>query len=122
MSVTIFVCDTCRFDEREKTRDGRTGGERLAEAVEAAAAGRADIEVRRHSCLMGCDRHCNVALAATGKLTYVLGAFEPTPASAEAILAYAALYGGSETGVVPYKQWPEGVKGHFIARVPPISP
>ena len=119
MTVTIFVCDTCKVTEEEKTRDGKTGGEMLAEAVEAQAAATPELTVRRTSCLMGCDRHCNIALSATGKLTYVLGRFEPTEEAAAAIVEYAGLYSGSDSGVVPYRQWPQGVKGHFIARVPP---
>lgn len=122
MSVTIFVCDTCNYAEGEKTKDGQTGGEMLAAAVEAAAAGRHGLTVRRQSCLMGCDRHCNVALAAAGKLSYVLGKFDPTPEAAAAVVDYAALYADSETGQVPYKQWPQGVKGHFVARIPPLAP
>ncbi|MBX2856121.1 MAG: DUF1636 domain-containing protein, partial [Rhodobacteraceae bacterium] len=86
MTVTIFVCDTCKVAEDEKTRDGKTGGEMLGEAVEAQAAEAPQLTVRRISCLMGCDRHCNIALSAAGKLTYVLGRFEPTEESAAAIV------------------------------------
>ena len=121
MTVTIFVCDTCKVTEEEKTRDGKTGGEMLAEAVEAKASETQGVTVRRTSCLMGCDRHCNVALSSPGKLTYVLGRFEPTPDSAAAIVDYAGLYAESDSGAVPYRQWPQGVKGHFIARVPPLG-
>ena len=122
MTTTIFVCDTCRFSHVGKTApDGRTGGEMLAEAVEATAAGAPEIEVRRQSCLMGCDRHCNTAVTAPGKLTYVLGMFTPTAASAEAIVDYARLHAASETGRVPLKQWPVGVKGHFVARIPALG-
>ena len=36
-------------------------------------------------------------------------------------MEYAVAYAASEEGVVPYRQWPEGVKGHFIVRVPPAG-
>ncbi|MGH1559316.1 DUF1636 family protein [Caulobacter segnis] len=52
---------------------------------------------------------------------YVLGRFEPTIEAARAILDYAVAYAASAEGVVPYRQWPEGVKGHFIVRVPPAG-
>lgn len=121
MTTTIFVCDTCRFSAEEKIApDGRTGGEILAEAMEAEAA-EAGIDVRRVSCLMGCDRHCNTAISAPGKLTYVLGRFEPVSGSAEAVVAYAGLHRDSETGRVPFKEWPQGVKGHFVARIPALG-
>lgn len=121
MSVTIFVCDTCAYSSDEKVHEGKSGGEWLADSVEACARSHPDLTVRRHSCLMGCDRHCNVALSSDGKITYVLGRFEPTEDAAAAIVEYAGLYAASETGVVPYKQWPLGVKGHFVARIPAIG-
>lgn len=118
MTTTITVCDTCRWTAEEKTDpEGRTGGEILAGLIEAAAG---EIAVRRVSCLMGCERHCNVAIQEMGKLSYVLGNFAPDAASAEAVVAYARLYAESETGRVPFKQWPAGVKGHFVARIPTL--
>ena len=123
MTTTIFVCDTCRYSPEERTGpDNRTGGEMLAERIERLAASAPGIEVRRQSCLMGCDRFCNTAVTAPGKLTYVLGHFAPTDASAEAVVAYARLHAESPTGQVPFKQWPQGVKGHFVARIPAIGP
>ena len=122
MKTTIFVCDTCRHSREDKIGpDGRTGGEILAEAIESHAAAHDDIEVKRQSCLMGCDRHCNTAVTGPGKLTYVLGMFTPTDASAEAIVEYAQAHADSETGRVPFKQWPQGVKGHFVARIPALG-
>ena len=122
MITTIFVCDTCRWTVDQKTAPcGRTGGEVLAEQVERLAAGVAGIQVRRQSCLMGCERHCNTAVAAPGKLTYVLGAFEPGAEAAQGVVDYACLHRDSETGQVPFKQWPQAVKGHFMARIPALG-
>lgn len=91
----------------------------LAEHVEALAP--QGISVRRKSCLMGCDRHCNIAIQAGGKLSYVMGKFTPDAEAAQAIVDYAQAYAESESGQVPYKQWPQGVKGHFVARIPPLG-
>lgn len=122
MTTTIFVCDTCRFTrEVREGPDGLTGGQMLAERIERLAAEAPEIEVRRQSCLMGCERHCNTAVTAPGKLTYVLGMFAPNLASAEAVVAYARAHAASETGRVPFKQWPQGVKGHFVAKIPAIG-
>jgi len=79
------------------------------------------VELRRVSCLMGCDHGCNIAIQGHEKLTYVLGRFEAEPASADAILEYAGLHAQSETGQVPFKQWPQGVKGHFVSRIPALG-
>lgn len=113
----IIVCDTCDYSVDEKIHNGKTGGEMLAEHVEALA-GERNLTVRRVSCTMGCERHCNVSILAPGKLTYVLGKFDPDQEAAEAIVEYAERHRESETGQVPFKQWPQGVKGHFVARIP----
>ncbi len=123
MTTTIFVCDTCRYSREDRDGpDGRTGGQMLAERIEGLADGAPGIVVRRQSCLMGCDRFCNTAVAAPGKLTYVLGMFAPTENSAAAVVDYALLHAASPTGQVPLKQWPQGVKGHFVARIPALEP
>lgn len=119
MTTTIIVCETCSYAPGEKTGpDNRTGGEMLAERIEALVAAREGLAVQRQACLMGCERHCNTAIAADGKLTYVLGRFTPSDTSAEAVVEYAEKHAASETGRVPFKEWPQGVKGHFIARIP----
>ena len=69
---------------------------------------------------MGCSHGCNVAIQAPGKLAYTLGRFDADQDAAEAIVEYAELHANSETGQVPFKQWPQGVKGHFVTRHPPL--
>lgn len=118
--TTIIVCDTCDYSLLKKLHDGKTGGEILAEHVERIVTDTA-ITVRRQSCLMGCERHCNIAIQGDGKLTYVLGRFDPTADSAEAVVEYAQRHAESESGQVPFKQWPQGVKGHFVARIPALT-
>lgn len=68
---------------------------------------------------MGCDFACNVTLQNSDKISYAIGMFEPTQEAAEAILDYADKYIESETGQVPYRTWPQGIKGHFRARTYP---
>lgn len=122
MTTTIFVCDTCNYSSEMKLLDGKSGGEMLAGHIEKIAESAPGIEVRRQSCLMGCDRHCNTAVTAPGKLSYVIGRFEPTEESAQAVVDYARLHAASETGRVPFREWPQGVKGHFVARIPALDP
>lgn len=119
MSTTITVCDTCRREARKELKEEPSCGEGLLEEIERAAAA-TDVTVRHVSCLMGCERACNIAISAAGKLTYVLGRFDPTAEAAEAIVEYAQGHAASETGAVPFRQWPQGVKGHFVARIPPL--
>lgn len=116
MESWITVCDTCRRDGWAP--GGPTDGERLAALVESRAV--PGLRVRRHSCLMGCTHGCNVAVQAPGKICYTLGRFDPSAEAAEAIVAWALLHAHSEAGQVPYRSWPEGVKGHFVSRHPPL--
>ncbi len=96
----------------------RTHGEVLADLVEAEVNRKPGVSMRRFSCLMGCERACNVSVQSNGKLTYVLGRFDPDGAAAGAIADFAQFHSESPTGIVPFKQWPQGIKGHFIARIP----
>ncbi|MEX0970767.1 MAG: DUF1636 domain-containing protein [Paracoccaceae bacterium] len=119
MTTTILVCDTCRFSAEEKLCGEKTGGEILGALIAARLP--EGVKMRHHSCLMGCEHHCNLAIRAPGKLTYVLGSFEPNKDAAEAVTEFAAKFHASETGRVPFKEWPVGVKGHFVSRMPPIE-
>lgn len=120
MTTWITICDTCKREDWDATVHARAHGEDLAERIERAAEDHATLRTRRVSCLMGCGKGCNIAIQGAGKLAYTLGDFAPDDAAAEAIVAYAALHAESETGQVPYKQWPQGVKGHFVTRHPPL--
>ena len=120
-SATLFICDTCRYRPDARECGGKTGGVIFAEQVQRCAEELriTDLALSRTSCLMACARHCTVHLRAPAKIGYVIGDFEPSAASAAVLLDYVRKYQQSETGQVPYKLWPPGIKGHFIARMPP---
>lgn len=120
MATWVTICDTCKRDGWENTGMAQTDGEVLAGLVEAAAAG-TEVKTRRVSCLMGCQNSCNVAVQAPGKLAYTLGSFAPSQAAAAGIVDYARAHAESDSGQVPYRSWPEAVKGHFITRHPPLE-
>jgi predicted metal-binding protein len=121
----VVVCNTCRVSEEDReTAEGVRGGAVLAGALRTLIEGDprfAALAIEEMPCLFNCAQHCSIHLRAPGKIGYVLGRFEPTAQAAEAILDYAVAYAASDEGVVPYRQWPEGVKGHFIVRVPPTG-
>lgn len=120
MSSLITICDTCKRDDWEARGVEITDGETFAALIEAAAEDQPGVTTRRHSCLMGCARGCNVAIQGANKLNYTLGEFEPSAEAAQAIVDYAALHAESENGQVPYRQWPQPIKGHFVTRHPPL--
>ncbi|MEL6284132.1 MAG: DUF1636 domain-containing protein, partial [Pseudomonadota bacterium] len=122
---TITICTTCKREELslKPTTEAETPahGEQLLEKVRAAAEGHETVAVRGVACLMGCSHGCNAAITADGKMSYVLGSFTPDEVSAGALVEYAVKHAENENGVVPYRQWPQGVKGHFVARIPPLE-
>ncbi|WP_033922790.1 DUF1636 domain-containing protein [Sphingomonas sp. 37zxx] len=121
--LSVVACSTCRFsaDQREDA-DGLRGGALLVAALEAAKQADpryAEVTIEQMPCIFSCTEHCSVHLRAPGKVGYLLGRFTPDTDAARAILDYAVHYAQSEHGRVPFKQWPQGIKGHFIARIPP---
>ena len=119
MTTTITVCTTCRVPETRDAKEGLPEGEGLLPLMQAAAAG-TPVAVRGTACLMGCEHGCNIAVQAQGKLTYVLGRFSGGAQDAAAVVEFAQGHSRSETGQVPFREWPQGVKGHFVSRVPPL--
>jgi predicted metal-binding protein len=87
--------------------------------LKAAEPRYAGIAVQEMACLFACQDHVTVHLRAPDKIGYILGRFGGDEDSARAILDYAVLHAASEHGRVAYALWPEGVKGHFITRIPP---
>ncbi len=121
MPTVITVCDTCKTHTSLEQSTPEKDGAQLAALIEAAAEGNEKVIVRRHSCLMGCQQGCNIALQADDKLTYVMGRFEPNEDAANGIVEYATLHSESASGQVPFKQWPQAVKGHFVSRIPVLN-
>jgi predicted metal-binding protein len=121
--AAIVACNTCRLSATAREdAEGVRGGALLVEALQAVKAsdpGYDSVAVQQMPCLFACTDHCTVHLRAPGKVSYVLGRFTPDEKAARAILDYAVHYAASEHGRVPFRDWPQGVKGHFITRSPP---
>lgn len=120
MTTWITICDTCKNENWDPKKEPQPDGERLAELIEAKAAGFSNLATRRMSCLMGCARACNVTVQGENKLNYTLGSFEATAEAAAGIVDYARAHAESENGRVPFREWPPEVKGHFVTRHPPL--
>ena len=119
----IVLCTTCRYSALEKTGpDGRTGGETLIAHVRDALAERGeDLPLQTQACLWNCKRHCSVILRDEERFTYFTGDHPPSREQAEAILDWFSAHGETATGEVPFRHWPERMRGHFIARIPPVK-
>jgi predicted metal-binding protein len=124
MTTTLLLCETCGQDAA--TPSAVRKGELFAAEVEGLlqeqlAAGAPPLSIKRTRCLMACQRHCTAALQAPGKIAYVLGGFAPEREAAEALLDYSRQYQQSDSGQVPFRSWPAGIKGKFVARIPPLD-
>lgn len=120
---SILLCTTCRHSPAEKLGpDGRTGGEALIAHMREAIAERGlTLDVETQACLWNCKRHCSVFLRDDARFSYFTGDHAPTRAQAEAILDWFALHGETETGEVPFRAWPDAMRGHFISRIPKVQ-
>lgn len=119
MPVELSVCTSCRLDCTGPYDADKTDGRPFARLVEAAAAKTA-LNIRPIGCLLQCDRACSAGLTAPGKWSYSFAHLSPTEASAQMLVAFAQLYAASPDGLVPFAQWPEGIRSHFGARLPPM--
>jgi predicted metal-binding protein len=122
---SLVLCNTCRFpDGRKFADDGRTGGQTLIAEMRGLLAdtGRSDVQVEEQSCLWNCTQSCSVVIRDTERFSYITGKHFATRAQAEAILQWFDAHGETETGEVPFKLWPDAMRGHFIARIPPAKP
>jgi predicted metal-binding protein len=119
----VVACNTCRYSQEERDdADGQRGGVLLVSALRTikASDSRYDgVAVQEMPCLFACTDFCTVHLRAPDKVGYVMGRFTPDENAARVILDYAVHHAVSEHGRVPFKLWPQGVKGHFITRTPP---
>jgi predicted metal-binding protein len=117
----IVACSTCGGAEREA--DGRSRGEHLLTRLSAELAGRGDVAVSVTSvrCLWACKRSCAIMLRSAERVGYVIVDLAPNEASARALVDYAELYLATADGAVPYKAWPDALKGHFHCRIPKSS-
>jgi predicted metal-binding protein len=124
MTTTVTVCVTCRASPGEPSHaGGRSDGALLAEALEREAGRRhSSARIERHECLWACAHACAILIRGTERTGYLAGRFRPTADAAAAILDWTEAYQDSGTGTVPYAFWPEGMKGHFIARMPLLRP
>lgn len=120
--TTIYVCNTCK-PEGFVGEDAERPGAVLAKDLARAARERGielDVELKAVTCLSVCKRPCTVSISGEGKFTYIVGDLEPGR-DTEDLLAFAELYGAAEDGITTWRDRPECVRKHTVARVPPIA-
>jgi predicted metal-binding protein len=122
---SLVFCTTCKFpDGRKLNEAGQSAGQVLLAEMRALLhdRGRTNVDVVEQVCLWNCTQSCSVAIRDTERFSYITGRHVATRAQAEAILAWFDAHGKTETGEVPFRQWPDAMRGHFLARIPPVKP
>jgi predicted metal-binding protein len=121
-SRSIIVCTTCKFQDGRKLDDeGLSAGQRMVAALKSVTQSRSDVVVQEQVCMWNCTKPCSVVLRDDKRYSYVTGGHVPSEAQAEAIVQWFDAHGATEKGEVPFRQWPDLMRGHFIARMPPVG-
>jgi len=124
--VELVVCETCRTssdDDAAPTTGAPTHGSQLRDHLldllaDEPGYARAGLRVGSTRCLWACKRGCNVHVRSAARASYVLCELPATRACARALLDYAVLYAQSPDGSVPFRTWPDDIRGHFLCRLP----
>ena len=112
-AATLLVCVTCKSEEGPM-------GPGLFEALGKRLAFEPDIALKAVECLSVCKRPCTVALAASGKWTYVVGDLK-RESHLEDIVIAARRYAASPEGIVPWRERPLSFRKGVVSRTPPLA-
>ena len=117
-AVAVFVCISCRGKDGDAERPGRL----LFDAVTAGLRDHVDcgVTVTPVECLSVCKRPCTVALAASGKWTYVVGDLSHVD-HVEDVIATALRYRTTDNGIIPWRERPQSFRKGVVSRIPPLG-
>ena len=94
-------------------------GPGLFEALCERLGSEPGIVLKGVECLSVCKRPCTVALAASGKWTYVVGDLT-CDTHLEDIVVAARRYAASPAGIVPWRERPLSFRKGVVSRTPPL--
>ncbi|WP_040697560.1 DUF1636 domain-containing protein [Nodosilinea nodulosa] len=114
---TLFVCALCKFPAAEPGGGDTTGGQRLLDQLSEHLS--EDIAIQPVRCMAACDRACNAALTAPGKLTFIFNDLSPQQAAPE-LAEFCRQYAEAEMGKVPYGLRSPAIKQATAYVLPPL--
>jgi predicted metal-binding protein len=115
---TLFVCALCKFPPAEAERGTASGGQYLIDQLTEQLDGIVTLQPVR--CMAACDRACNAALSAPGKLTFILNDLSPRQ-SAPDLAEFCRQYAAAPTGKVPYGLRSAAIKQATAYVLPPLA-
>jgi predicted metal-binding protein len=114
---TLFVCQSCHRSSEKSHKDQPTDGERLLAQLNSLFTEPSnELEIQPVGWLWTCDKPCAAAFSAPTKPTYLFTTL-PTDETAPALLRFGNLYLNSNTGDIPWKQFPEVLQSASIAKI-----
>ncbi|MGB3138542.1 MAG: DUF1636 domain-containing protein [Nodosilinea sp.] len=118
---TLFICTLCKFPTAEARADDATGGQHLIDQL-ARHLNRDDgmVKLEPVRCMAACDRACNAALAAPGKLTFIFNDLSPRQSAAD-LAEFCRQYAAAATGKVPYGLRSPAIKQATAYVLPPLA-
>ena len=119
---TLFVCALCKFPTAESGAGDTPGGQHLLDQLTDclnAETSKGEITLQPVRCMAACDRACNAALTAPGKLKFIFNDLSPTQ-SAPDLAEFCRQYAAAANGKVPYGLRSPAIKQATAYVLPPL--
>ncbi|MBD1915389.1 MULTISPECIES: DUF1636 domain-containing protein [Cyanophyceae] len=119
---TLFVCALCKFPAAESGAGDTPGGQHLLDRLTDclnAEISKGEITLQSVRCMAACDRACNAALSAPGKLTFIFNNLSPSQ-SAPDLAEFCRQYATAANGKVPYGLRSPAIKQATAYVLPPL--
>lgn len=119
---TLFVCALCKFPAAESGAGDTPGGQHLIDQLAdclRAETNQGEITLQPVRCMAACDRACNAALSAPGKLTFIFNDLSPGQ-SAPDLAEFCRQYAAAANGKVPYGLRSPTIKQATAYVLPPL--
>lgn len=116
--VEVLVCTTCRTVGAERV--DVPGQPRAGTCLQQSLASRLPegATLRGVECLSNCSAGCTVVFRGPRRWSYVYGDIDPER-DVDAVVEGLERYVASTNGIVPWRERPEHLKRHCVARLPP---
>lgn len=115
---TLFVCALCKFPAAEAGEGNTIGGQHLIDQL-ALQIEDGTVNLQPVRCMAACDRACNAALTAPGKLTFIFNDLSPQK-SASDLAEFCRQYAAADMGKVPYGLRSPAIKQATAYVLPPL--
>ncbi|MEM8809019.1 MAG: DUF1636 domain-containing protein [Cyanobacteria bacterium P01_G01_bin.38] len=118
----LFVCKSCFVAIDQPYFEGRTGGEILLKELTKLYEQwslKGEFRLIPVKCMSICKHPCSAAVSGPAKTAFAFGDLSPFD-SADAILAFAEVYFGSEAGIVSRVRQPAMLRERIVARIPTL--